>query len=141
MIQRIMLATDGSASAERAADFAASLSTRCGAKVTVLHVYSPALSYVDKATGNRKRCSTSGNAKSLVTNVAEHLREVRVSDVDTEISQGPVASAILNFARSRKPDLLVLGARGLGARSGGMLLGSVTMAVTYRAECPVLVVK
>ena len=44
-------------------------------------------------------------------------------------------------AKSRKPDLLVLGARGSGAASGGMLLGSVTMAVTYRAECPALVVK
>jgi nucleotide-binding universal stress UspA family protein len=141
MIQRILLATDGSASAERAADFAASLGSRYGAKVTVLHVYSPAPSSVDKATGNRRCYSTSGNAKSLVMNVAEHLREAGVPDVDTEISEGPVASAILNSAKSRKPDLLVLGARGSGASSGGMLLGSVTMAVTYRAECPVLVVK
>jgi nucleotide-binding universal stress UspA family protein len=141
MIQRILLAADGSASAERAADFAASLGSRYGAKVTVVYVYSPAPSYMDKATGNRKRRSTSGNAKSLVTNVAKHLREVGVSDVDTEILEGPVVRAILNTAKSRKPDLLVLGARGSGAASGGMLLGSVTMAVTYRAECPVLVVK
>jgi nucleotide-binding universal stress UspA family protein len=141
MIQCILLAIDGSASAERAADFAASLGTCYGAKVTVLHVCSPAPSHVDKATGNRNRCSIPGNARSLVMNVAEHLREVGVSDVGTELSEGPVASAILNFAKNRKPDLLVPGARGLGARSGGMLLGSATMAVTYRAECPALVVK
>ena len=138
MIQRILLATDGSASAERAADL---LGTRYGAKVTVSHVYSPAPSYVDKATGNRRCCSTSGNAESMVMSVAEHLSVVGVSDVGTKISEGPIASAILNFAKSRKPDLLVLGARGSGARSGGVLLGSVTMAVTYRAECPTLVVK
>jgi nucleotide-binding universal stress UspA family protein len=141
MLQRILLFTDGSASAQRAADFAGSLGTRYGSKVTVLHVYSPAPLSVDRATGYRKRCSTSGSAESLVMNVAERLREVGVSDVDTEISEGPVASAILNSAKSRKPDLLVLGARGSGAASGGMLLASVTMAVTYRAECPVLAVK
>jgi nucleotide-binding universal stress UspA family protein len=45
MIQRILLATDGLASAERAADFAASLGSRYGAKVTVLHVCSPAPSW------------------------------------------------------------------------------------------------
>ena len=39
MIQHILLATDGSAPAERAADFAASLAKRYGAKLTVLHSY------------------------------------------------------------------------------------------------------
>jgi nucleotide-binding universal stress UspA family protein len=112
--------------------------------VTVLHVYSPAPSFMDRATSSRrsrKRRSTSGNAKSLVTNVAKHLREAGVSDVDTEILEEPVVREILNTAKSRKPDLLVLGARGSGAAPRGMMLGSVTMAVTYRAECPVLVVK
>ena len=37
MFQYVMLATDGSAAAERAADFAAALATRYGARVTVLH--------------------------------------------------------------------------------------------------------
>lgn len=47
---------------------------------------------------------------------------------------------ILNVAEARKPDLLVVGARGLGTWQG-IFLGSVSMAVTQRAECPVLVVK
>jgi nucleotide-binding universal stress UspA family protein len=38
------------------------------------------------------------------------------------------------------PDLIVIGARGLGTWPG-LLLGSVSMAVTQRAQCPVLVVK
>jgi len=60
----------------------------------------------------------------------------------TEISEGPVASAILSSAKSRKPDPTGAGRSKLGYEvGGGMLLGSVTMAVTYRAECPVLVVR
>ncbi|MER3458879.1 MAG: universal stress protein, partial [Chloroflexota bacterium] len=45
-----------------------------------------------------------------------------------------------NVAEVRKPDLIVVGARGLGTWRG-LILGSVSMAVTQRAECPVLVVK
>jgi nucleotide-binding universal stress UspA family protein len=63
-----------------------------------------------------------------------------VPDVDIDTAEGPAASVILNVAESRKPDLLVEGARGLGTWQG-IILGSVSMAVTQRAECPVLVVK
>ena len=41
MLQYVMLATDGSAAAERAADFAAALAARYGARVTVLHTFPP----------------------------------------------------------------------------------------------------
>ena len=85
MFQRILLATDGSASAKRAAHFVASLGSRYGAKVTVLHASSPVPSCMDKAAGNRRCCSTSGSTESLVTNVAEHLRRAGMCDVDTEI--------------------------------------------------------
>ena len=41
MIEHIVFATDGSAPAERAGDFTASLATRYGARVTVVHAYAP----------------------------------------------------------------------------------------------------
>jgi len=63
-----------------------------------------------------------------------------VPDVTTDTAEGPATSVILNVAEACKPDLLVVGARGLGTWQG-IFLGSVSMAVTQRAECPVLVVK
>jgi nucleotide-binding universal stress UspA family protein len=39
MLQYVMLATDGSDAAERAADFAAALAARYSARVTVLHTF------------------------------------------------------------------------------------------------------
>jgi nucleotide-binding universal stress UspA family protein len=62
------------------------------------------------------------------------------SPVDTEILERPAVNAILSVVEARKPDLLVMGARGLGTWQG-IILGSVSMAITQRAECPVLVVK
>jgi nucleotide-binding universal stress UspA family protein len=41
MFTHILLATDGSAAAERATDYAASLAAHYGAKVTVIHAFAP----------------------------------------------------------------------------------------------------
>jgi nucleotide-binding universal stress UspA family protein len=56
----------------------------------------------------------------------------------TETSDDPVA-AIVRFVKKRKPDLVVLGTRGLSARklSG---FGSVSRAVTTQLDVPVLLV-
>jgi Universal stress protein family len=47
MLQNILLVTDGSAPAKRAADFAASLATRFGSTITVVHAYDRVPSYLD----------------------------------------------------------------------------------------------
>jgi len=140
MIQYLLLGTDGSAPAERAADFAASLATRYGARVTVLYAFDPVPHYLGEPNYSQALHQTLKEANSLVDDVAKRLREMGATEVDTEVLEGPAANAILNVAGTRKPDLLVMGARGLGTWQG-VILGSVSMAVTQRAECPVLVVK
>ena len=52
----------------------------------------------------------------------------------------PVASPIIQFAEDHNADLIVTGCRGLhGAK--GILVGSVSEALTKRAACSVLVVR
>ena len=55
------------------------------------------------------------------------------------IKPGPPARTIVQFAREKGCDLIVLGSRGLGATEG-YLLGSVSHKVTGLADCPVMVV-
>ena len=69
MIQNILFATDGSASAERAADFAASLATRYGAKVPVLHAFTPVPSYLGEPDYSRRLYKTLDEAESVVADV------------------------------------------------------------------------
>jgi nucleotide-binding universal stress UspA family protein len=140
MIQNILLATDGSAPAERAADFAASLALRFQATVTVLTAFTPAPARPSEPHPGRPPRRILDEARALVEAAARRLREMGIQNVGTEVMEGPAANVILGVAETRKPDLIVIGARGASTWQGHML-GGVSIAVTLRAECPVLVVK
>jgi len=140
MLQHVMLATDGSAAAERATDFAAALAARHGARVTVLHTFPPVPDFLGEPNYSQKLDKTLGEARALVGDVAKRLRGQGIADVDAEVVEGPVTTAILDMVVTRAPDLLVVGARGLSAWQG-LVRGSVSQTVTQRAACPVLVVK
>lgn len=140
MIQNILIATDGSTAGERAADFAASLAKVYQAKIIVLYAYHPVPSFLGEPYFSQAINATLAHARNLVNGVAERLRGMGAADVEVTVMEGPAAEAILNIADTRKSDLIVVGARGLSAWRGA-ILGSVSMAVTQRAHCPVLVVK
>ena len=139
MIQSILLATDGSASAERAADFAASLATRHGAKVTVLHAFTPVSSYLGEPNYSRKLYKTLDEAKSLVVHVAKRLR---AHDLTTGslIREGRPVKVILEKAGVLSADLIVIGACGR-TRSGPFRMGDVAQKVVKYDRCSVLVVR
>lgn len=140
MINYILLATDGSAASQRAAEFVASLARRYHAKVGVLHAYTPVPGNHHSDNYSRAFYETPEEAESLVTQVAQRLNELGAAEVDTDVMEGPAANVIIGVAESSSPDLIVIGARGNSSWQG-MLLGSVSMVVTQRAECPVLIVK
>jgi nucleotide-binding universal stress UspA family protein len=140
MIEHILLATDGSRPAKHATEFAASLALRFGAKITVLHAYTPVPAFLGEPNYSRALYETLDEVKALIEDTAGRLHDMGLVEVETEIIEGPAANAILGVAETRKPDILVLGARGLSTWQG-LLMGSVSLSVTQRAECPVLVVK
>jgi nucleotide-binding universal stress UspA family protein len=96
------------------------------------------------------------HAKRLVGSdtVAEYLRELSDKELkparklldaasvmhDMVIKTGHISQEIVDFARSSKFDLIVLGAKGRGAIAD-LLLGSVAQRVLATATCPVLLVK
>jgi nucleotide-binding universal stress UspA family protein len=140
MINNILLATDGSMPSQRAAEFVASLSRRYHAKVVVLHAYTPVPGNHHNDNYSRSLYETPEEAELLVTQVANRLNELGATQVETDVMEGPAANVIIGVAESCSPDLIVIGARG-NSTWQGMLLGSVSMVVTQRAECPVLIVK
>ncbi|BCX02847.1 MAG: universal stress protein UspA [Candidatus Roseilinea sp.] len=140
MIQHILLATDGSAAAERAASLAASLAIRFNAKLTVLHAFQPIPFLLGEPNYSHALDRALEGATHLLGNVKKRLSEMGVHTVETDFVEGPPADVILGVADTRKPDLLVIGSRGLSTWQGAFL-GSVSAAVVQRAECPVLVVK
>lgn len=57
-----------------------------------------------------------------------------------DLIQGFPAEVILDYAVAQRPDLIVIGAKGLRA-TFGILLGGVAQRVVEYAECPVLIIR
>lgn len=140
MIRTILLAIDGSASSIRAEEFAESLAIQYHAQVIVAHAYNPIPTNLGEPYLSHMQNKEIEAAQSLVLGAAKRLQAAGVGKVDTNFMEGSPAEVILRLANSRKPDLIVMGARGLSSWQG-IILGSVSMAVAQRAECPVLIVK
>ena len=66
-------------------------------------------------------------------------RQKGVGNLETLVEVGDPASVIVNMARTRNADLIVLGRRGLGTLTG-LLLGSVSHKVIQLANRPCLTV-
>lgn len=140
MIQTILLATDGSIGAERALQFAASLARNYRTRMIVVHAF---LQSPDHGQGNPAPDSiyeTRDQATALVQQAANRLKELGISEVMTEIVPGPAVNVIIGAVETHRPDILVVGARGRSLWPGTQL-GSISMAVSQRVECPVLVVR
>lgn len=72
---------------------------------------------------------------------AEHAARAKgVEQVDAVLAEGAAAAKILEAAKVRTADMIVLGSRGLGA-VGELFLGSVSHKVTHLADVTVVTVK
>ena len=106
----------------------------------MLHAYTPTPINGGRHSYTPSACSTPNEAQALTDQVASQLRKIGVAEVETTVVEGPAVNVILGAAEDHQADMIVIGARGISAWQG-VPLGSVSMAVTQRAECPVLVVK
>lgn len=130
---KILIATDGSKSAERAVSAASEMPWPEGSEVRVISVVDPREGMPETIAAHRVR-----NEKVLA---AAHARVARAGKtVSSALLFGSPAKTILEAAADWRAGLIVVGARGLGAVRG-LLVGSVSSAVARAAACSVLVVK
>ena len=139
MLKKILLATDGSASAARALEYARDLALRDDAQVIVLHAFERVPTHLGQPWGGQIMAMNIAVGREVADQAAQQLHEAGV-DVDVEVLEGPPADAILRVADVRQPDLIVMGSRGHGDVAS-LLLGSVSHRVLAHAHVPVLVVR
>jgi nucleotide-binding universal stress UspA family protein len=139
----IVLATDGSPSAAEATLHAVELARALDAPlvaVAVEHVDVPSYGYYGYAD------LVSEMTKIEREHVNETLAQAKAVATEAGIpcdvvhAIGPTAEAICTAARKSNAQMIVIGAHGWGAL-GRLWHGSVSMAVTHEAHCPVLVVR
>jgi nucleotide-binding universal stress UspA family protein len=119
--KRIVLATDGSPTAETAELVAASLAAAAKARLTIAHAYA------DPA-----------NADDAVAR-ALRIAEREGVKTDVALSGGDPADAIVHLAEEKDAELIVTGSRGLF--HGEQLIGSVVRKIVTHSPCDVLLTR
>jgi nucleotide-binding universal stress UspA family protein len=136
LIERIVLAVDGSDGSRKAADAALAIADRLRCDVVVVNVadlyYSGAAAW------------TPGRSEELETFLSAVVDQVKAKGVNVRLdlrdaARIHVGQEIVNAASEVDADIIIIGSRGL-SRLPSFLLGSVTTRVLHLATCPVLVV-
>ena len=142
---RMLVATDGSPHAGRAAGMAARLARELReAEVILINVgHIPAIAFGDLAqagAGLTVLEESLEHAGKAILNEAERTFDTTGIRITRAFAMGEPTVAILEKAREYKADLIVMGSRGLG-QIGGLILGSVSERVLHGARVPVLIVR
>ena len=134
-VQRVMVGTDRSETAERAVSWAAAFAERYGAELHVVQVILPQHPG-DTAYGAAEATRARGAADALETYVRELAGDRGRSHV--VIDDDP-AMAIVHATEDQGIDVLVVGNAGMAGRKE-FLLGNVPNRISHNARCTVIIV-
>ena len=144
MFSKILVAADGSESSLLASKYAASLATKLGCKVTLIHVVEPTpfpFTYGGITQEQRRQIEQQikESGRAILRLNQKPLADSQVP-AELELREGRPGDMICQFAEEGEFDLIIIGNRGSGMVSR-VLLGSVSQEVVRAAPCPVLVVR
>ena len=146
MYHKILVCTDGSASALEATRLGAEIARHLDTEVLALNVFD--VIYTDAGymgvgavtidLDSLDRCAQA--QREAVENLARpHFERAGVSYQFVQ-KQGHPVDCILDMAKRETVDMIVIGSRGLGGLKE-FFLGSVSNSVLHHAPCPVLIAR
>ncbi len=148
MVSKILVATDGSKTAQKAARYGIDLAKQLNALVIILSV-------IDQRSFTGQIVPAAQTAMHIIEPIEDYLREAAEgyaeeiknlcdkNDVQSKIviTKGHPVEEILKEAKKSKADLIVMGSHGRSTWAAAVL-GSVTYGVIHKdTKIPVLVVK
>lgn len=144
MFEKIVVATDGSDHASEALRVACDLAGKYNSSLHIVHTPQAVgdtliVGYTAVPVPPTKE-EMEKAGREVIGAAESYVREAGLSDFTSELVSGDPAHAIVEEAKARKADLIVMGRRGLGSLSG-LLVGSTTTKVSQLAPCAVLTVK
>ena len=138
-LRNLLFATDFEVSASRALPFAAGFAKRYGAKLYAVHVIPPeAYALASPQSVDHVLAEAGDFARYSLNQMIAPLRTHGVS-CDALLGEGNVADVIMEFAKERAADLVVV-ATSSRMGLGKMFLGSVAEELIRELRCPVLTV-
>lgn len=133
---KILVATDGTEHGRYAVDQAIGLAGPTGAGLTIVYVRHAPAPVLGDPFYQRSLSAGLRHAEEVAAEAERQAADAGV-DAEVEVLEGPPAHSIVEFARARDVDLIVVGSRGRGPVAG-TLLGSVSGEVMRHADRPVL---
>ena len=150
MINRVLVAVDGSKNSIRALDFALDLTEKYAASLTILNVSeSMVIKTVPQDPG-------AISAESLVTfnkdlnKIHENILKKAVLHaqkskpnitVTSKLREGNPASQIVAEAKDSRSDVIVVGHKGVGKVKEFLGMGGISEKVVHTAPCHVIVIR
>jgi nucleotide-binding universal stress UspA family protein len=141
LFKNILVPHDGSGHSKHAFKVALDMAKKYNSKISMVTVLDMSPGYWahtnlwDKAIGG---------TKNLVTKEFESFesaaKKAKVSFRSEIIESKSVTKTIVLYSKSKKIDLIVMGAQGITGWDK-LFLGSVTDSVAHRVRCPVLIVR
>ncbi len=137
-IKKILVPLDGSKNSMRGLDEAIYLARQCHAIVTGLYVIplskpktDAQISYIEKYLLE--------NASKFMSKAKKRAAQNGIDFLD-DIIYGDEGSKIVNYANTKKFDIIVIGSRGMSSLKE-TFLGSTSNFVLHKSKIPVLIVK
>lgn len=137
MFDRIVIATDGSESVQRAVHVALDLASRFDAEVHALYVVD---SGEVESSPERIRDEMQTALEETGEEALDAVRAAADRDVVTAVREGRPAAEISNYARDEAADLVATGTRGRHGENR-FLIGSVAERLVRTCPVPVLTVR
>jgi nucleotide-binding universal stress UspA family protein len=148
MISNILVPTDGSETAQKAARYAVDLATQLKCSITVLSI-------VDNRSLIAQTIPAQENVRHIIEPIEDYLRQAaeayarEIKNICDKkgvrskilVTSGHPAEEITKQAESSNADLIVMGSHGRSALAAA-LFGSVTYSIIHKeTKIPVLVVR
>ena len=139
MFERILLAVDGSDHALRAAQVAADLARVMKSELRVVAAYDPIPPLLGEPHLQAVINARLDGAQAILHKTVEVIGDLP-EEIHVEMLEGNPAEVIIDVAKTRRSNVIIMGSRGLG-RLAGLVLGSTSQKVVSHAPCPVLIVR
>lgn len=139
MFRKIVWATDGSDSADKALEVAKTLASESGGELVAVHCEE--LTLPGKGGGSYPVAANEDDLRSKIERQVSELAGDGITATleTTRAKVGGAAPAIARVARAHESDAIVVGTRG-HSPIAGLLVGSVTQRLLHISPCPVIAV-
>ena len=134
--ERILLATDGSEDAVRAAEAASDLASKSGAELHVVHVWHDVRGFAHDFVKRELR----KQGQEVLDGQVEKIRAAGGEVAKAHLRGGRTSNEVIALGTEIGAGLLIVGSRGLGTVQR-ILIGSQSEEIVHHAQVPVLVLR